>query len=196
VPCTTPAGEHHTKKAFLHKHSLTGFTAHAYSFKCLALPRLPSTSPFSPDLMRVTHAHPLNPTALAFVPFGIVLVRVRVPGLMCGCLSLKNSRARLTWKSGKVASTILSIKLAHTILERLFEHIKMFVSPWPISSGGWCGCLSPRNRGLGSHKVLLCRYPRVGLCSPQTRPHRLHNPHLLIQAPCTSALAPHLPFSA
>ena len=29
--------------------------------------------------MRVTHAHPLNPAALAFVPFGIVLVRVRVP---------------------------------------------------------------------------------------------------------------------
>ncbi len=28
--------------------------------------------------MRVTHAHPLNPAALAFVPFGIVLVRVRV----------------------------------------------------------------------------------------------------------------------
>ncbi len=35
----------------------------------------------SPDLMRVTHAHPLNPAALAFVPFGIVLVRVRVPFL-------------------------------------------------------------------------------------------------------------------
>ena len=28
--------------------------------------------------MRVTHAHPLNPAALAFVPFGIVLVRVQV----------------------------------------------------------------------------------------------------------------------
>ena len=36
------------------------------------------TSPFPPDLMRVTHAHPLNPAALAFVPFGIVKVRVRV----------------------------------------------------------------------------------------------------------------------
>ena len=28
--------------------------------------------------MRVTHAHPLNPAALALVPSGIVLVRVRV----------------------------------------------------------------------------------------------------------------------
>ena len=33
---------------------------------------------FPPDLMRVTHAHPLNPAALAFVPFGIELARVRV----------------------------------------------------------------------------------------------------------------------
>ena len=47
VPCTTPAGEHHTNKAFLHKHALTGFTTHAYSFKRLALLRLPHTSPFS-----------------------------------------------------------------------------------------------------------------------------------------------------
>ncbi len=28
--------------------------------------------------MRVTHAHPLHPAVLAFVSFGIVLVRVRV----------------------------------------------------------------------------------------------------------------------
>ncbi len=60
------------------QHKPKGFTTHAYLFKRLALPRLPHTSPFSPDLMRVTHAHPLNPAALAFVPFGIVLVRVRV----------------------------------------------------------------------------------------------------------------------
>ena len=39
---------------------------------------LAPTPPFSPDLMRITHARPLNPAALAFVPFGIVLVRVRV----------------------------------------------------------------------------------------------------------------------
>ena len=32
---------------------------------------------FSPDHMRVTRALPRNPAALAFVPFGIVLVRVR-----------------------------------------------------------------------------------------------------------------------
>ena len=67
-----------SRPEFLHKHALTGFTIHAYSFKRLALPRLPDTSPFSPDLMRITHAHPLNPAAMAFVPFGIVLVRVRV----------------------------------------------------------------------------------------------------------------------
>ena len=50
-------------------------------FNRLALVRLPSTSPFSPDLIRVTHARPLNPAALAFVPFGLVLVRVRVQQL-------------------------------------------------------------------------------------------------------------------
>ena len=42
----TPAGEHPTKKAFLHKHALTGFTTHAYLFKRLALPRLPQHLPF------------------------------------------------------------------------------------------------------------------------------------------------------
>jgi hypothetical protein len=75
---TLMTNEYASKKAFLHEHALTGFTTRAYSFKRLALPRLPSTSPFSPDLMRVTYAHPLNPAALAFVPSGIVLVRVRV----------------------------------------------------------------------------------------------------------------------
>ena len=47
--------------AFLHKNALIGFTTHAYSFKRLALLRLPRNSPFSPDLMRScalhTHAH-------------------------------------------------------------------------------------------------------------------------------------------
>ena len=37
------------------------------------------TPPLSPDLIRATHARPLHPAALASVPFGIVLVRVRVP---------------------------------------------------------------------------------------------------------------------
>ena len=41
-----PHGEHHTKKAFLHKHALTGFTTHAYSFKRLALLRLLQHLPF------------------------------------------------------------------------------------------------------------------------------------------------------
>ncbi len=44
-----------------------------------ALPCLPPIPPlFPPDHMRVTHAHPFNPAAWAFVPFGIVLVRFRV----------------------------------------------------------------------------------------------------------------------
>ena len=80
MPCTTPAGEHHTKKAFLHKHALTGFTpqptpTHSSALHFRVCPKPPL---FPPDLMRVTHAHPLNPAALAFVPFGVVLVRVRV----------------------------------------------------------------------------------------------------------------------
>ncbi len=37
-----PHGEHHTKKAFLHKHALTGFTTHAYSFKPVEASHAPS----------------------------------------------------------------------------------------------------------------------------------------------------------
>jgi len=37
------------------------------------------TPSLSPDLIRATHARPLHPAALASVPFGFVLVRVRVP---------------------------------------------------------------------------------------------------------------------
>ncbi len=60
----------------------------AYPFKRLAQVKssalhfcaCPTPTPplFSPDLRRVTHARPLNPAALAVVPFGIVRVRVRV----------------------------------------------------------------------------------------------------------------------
>ncbi len=77
--CHVALRAHHTEKEFLHKHAPTGLTTNAYSFKRLALPRLPRTSPFSPDLMRVTHARPLNPAAQNFGPFEIVLIRVRVP---------------------------------------------------------------------------------------------------------------------
>ena len=72
-------------------NSQAGFTTNAYSFERFALLRLPHTTPFSPGLMRVTHAHPLNPAALAFVPFGVVLVRVRVrvPQLL---VALKSAR--------------------------------------------------------------------------------------------------------
>ncbi len=42
--------------------------------------RLPHTPPSRlTSCALLTHAHTLNPAALAFVPFGIVLVRVRVP---------------------------------------------------------------------------------------------------------------------
>ena len=36
------------------------------------------TSDFLASTARATHAHPLHPAALASVPYGIVLVRVRV----------------------------------------------------------------------------------------------------------------------
>ena len=61
---------------------LIGFTTHAYSFHRLELLRSPHT-PLSPDLIRATHARPLHPAAYASVPFGIVLVRVRVRSLLC-----------------------------------------------------------------------------------------------------------------
>jgi hypothetical protein len=77
------------RKHFSTKHALTANRLHN--------PRLliqaPCTSafapylPFSPDLMRVTHAHPLKPAALAFVPFVIVLVRVRVRSILRAELS-------------------------------------------------------------------------------------------------------------
>ena len=44
------------------------------------------TPPLSPDLIRATHARPLHPAALASVPFGIVLVRVRVRDSTSSCL--------------------------------------------------------------------------------------------------------------
>ena len=48
-----------------------------------------------------------------------------------------------------------------------------------------------------SHAVRLDQSPRGAphkeSISPQTRLHRLHYTHLLIQAPCTSAFALHLP---
>jgi len=78
--------EHHTKKAFLLKNDIVGLEtcAYSFSFKRLALPRLPLPHlPFyfsQPDLLRVkhTHARPRNHAALAFVPFGIVLALVRL----------------------------------------------------------------------------------------------------------------------
>ncbi len=64
-----PRGEHHTKRAFPHKHALTGSTTRAYSFKRHALLRLPYAFL---GLMRVTHARPLNPAA----NFELVLSRM------------------------------------------------------------------------------------------------------------------------
>ena len=51
---------------------------HTYSPKRLAHPRSPML-PLSTLTARATHALPLHPAALASVPYGIVLVSVRVP---------------------------------------------------------------------------------------------------------------------
>ena len=70
-----PAGEHHvaydstTRPNRLHTHT--------HSPKRLAHPRSPMP-PLSTLTARATHAHPLLTAALASVPYGLVLVRVRV----------------------------------------------------------------------------------------------------------------------
>ena len=78
MPCTTPAG------GAPHKESISPQTRpNRLHTPCLliqapcTLLRLPLSLP-TPDLTRATRARPLHPAALAFVPFGIVLVRVRV----------------------------------------------------------------------------------------------------------------------
>jgi hypothetical protein len=58
-------------------HALSASNTHAHHNQAhctTALAHLPSLL-----TERATHAHPLHPAALAFVPYGIVLVRVRVP---------------------------------------------------------------------------------------------------------------------
>ena len=50
----------------------------AFSVWCHATPALAHTTPTRLDLLR-THARRLPPTAMAFMPYGPVLVRVRVP---------------------------------------------------------------------------------------------------------------------
>ena len=68
LPCTTPSGEHHDDftPTRTHPSALQPAPAH--------------TSSLVSDHTRVSHAHvrPLHPAALAFVPYGSVLVRVRV----------------------------------------------------------------------------------------------------------------------
>jgi hypothetical protein len=74
------------------QRKLTYFRDHASPNGCLPLPhsptprppirriaRPPTTQLSSRFYSRATHAHKLLPAALAFVPFGCVLVRVRVP---------------------------------------------------------------------------------------------------------------------
>ncbi len=61
--------------------------------------------------MRVTHAHPLNPAALAFVPFGIVLVRVRVR-LIAG-----SAKVAVSWFRESAAETVLQ-SVSHSSLCR------------------------------------------------------------------------------
>ncbi len=74
----SPCGEHHTQRNYFSTNTPKQASQPTPTHSSALLLRLPHTSPFSPDLMRVTHAHPLHPAAQAFVPFGIVLVRVRV----------------------------------------------------------------------------------------------------------------------
>ncbi len=73
VPCTTPAVEHkesikispQTRPKRLHR------TRQLIQAPCTSA--LAPNTPFSPYLMRVTYARPLNPVSVAFVPFGKVL---------------------------------------------------------------------------------------------------------------------------
>ncbi len=61
VSCQSPRGAPH--KGTISPQT-TSFTTHAYLFKRFTLLRLPYTSPLLPNLMRITHARPLNPAAL------------------------------------------------------------------------------------------------------------------------------------
>jgi hypothetical protein len=69
VQCKQKASDPTTRPNRLHTHT--------HSTKCLAHPRSP-IPPLSTLTARETLARPLHPAALASVPSGIVLVRVRV----------------------------------------------------------------------------------------------------------------------
>jgi hypothetical protein len=77
VLCTQPpAGEHHTKKADdarqPNKASKTTHTPKRHATPA------PATPPHHTLTCCAPHAHPLLPTAMAFVPYGFVLVQVQV----------------------------------------------------------------------------------------------------------------------
>ena len=85
----TPAGERHTKKASLLQRSRHHHTS-AFHSRTRPRPAHSSDASRAPTLTyalshvfdsRATHARTLLPAALASVPFGFVLVRVRVPNV-------------------------------------------------------------------------------------------------------------------
>ncbi len=85
----TPAGKHHTKKAFLHKHALKAFTTNAYSFK-----RLPCAFAIAPNIpffrltscVLHTHTHLTRSTGFCAIWDSLVSVRVVQPaGSFCLC---------------------------------------------------------------------------------------------------------------
>ena len=81
--CLAQPGEHHTKKEFSPQTRPNRLHNTRLLIQAPCTSALAPHLPFSPDLMRVTYACPLDIAALAFVPFGIALVRVRVRGVGC-----------------------------------------------------------------------------------------------------------------
>jgi hypothetical protein len=78
---TTPAGEHHKKKADVPTLPPPAFETASTQQVPLKLHLRPPPSRLT---FRATHARPLQPAALAFVSYGFVLVRVRVRGRAAG----------------------------------------------------------------------------------------------------------------
>ena len=99
----TPAGERHTKKASLLQRSRH---LHTSAFHSRTRPRPAHSSDasrapthtyalFHVFDSRATHARTLLPAALASVPFGFVLVRVRVRVAGAYCLTVPNDKKPL-----------------------------------------------------------------------------------------------------
>ena len=79
MPRPIPAGST-TQRKHLSTNTPSSASLHTPTHPSALHFRACPTPPPIPDLTRTSRARPLNPAALAFVPFGVVLVRVRVPG--------------------------------------------------------------------------------------------------------------------